>query len=344
MKYLKLINILPISFFIFALLALPAMAATHTMNGNIKTDWGVDLKQAYVEDALKQNDPISSWINPKSSWIPSSPDVDFVVENNIDPNYERDTAPQIYGINLFDWAGGKKGTHLQRTATSNGITKYDEGKIYCKSQNNQPYLQPAGGEAYDLEALYFDDDSSNMYFAIVTSLPPKGTSDGWKMGDIALDFTPNDGKTGDAAYEYGIKILDDTNINNGLKQGDIVSNALWNDPAPNEFPDNAPHTIKSGTVATKKATIVYKGDGLALNDKEYSSDNYVIEVSIPRSAVGSPNKDTTANLHIAIGCGNDIIELIPLKFKTSIPEFPSVVMPVAAILGIMLILGRRNKE
>ena len=46
MKYLKTITILPLSFLLLALLALPAMAETHYIDGDL-SDWGVNLQDAY---------------------------------------------------------------------------------------------------------------------------------------------------------------------------------------------------------------------------------------------------------------------------------------------------------
>ena len=337
MKYLKTITMLPLSFLLLMLLALPAMAGTHTIDGNLN-DWGVHLDVAYSgTNSPYYHGTDDGWI-PKG--IPDASDIDFIVENNADTQWE--------SHGMFYWADSKTGTHLQRTGTlPPTITGYKEGLIYCKNQYNRSYVQPAGGEAYDIEALYFDDDKDNVYLAIVTSVPPGGSS-GWKVGDIAFDINSSiDGKVkdkdgniiSDSPYEYGIKVL----TGNGINSGSIIYKPIWDQPRDDEFPYDQPYNITSGTPAgTVNKKIEYNGlYAPSDNDKP----NYVIEVSIPKSKIGNPSKDQLIDLHVTIGCGNDLIELKPVRIKyNNVPEFPSIALPVAAIMGIMIIFGRRNKE
>lgn len=341
MRYLKLINILPLSLFIFALLALPAMAGTHQMSGKLSDDWDVNLLDAYGGDKTFSD---HNQIGVSENWIPKKfPSADYIIENNIDPvRVDKKIEP------FTDWTGyAATGTHIIKNGLMDSYQQYDEptigpvsGRIYC---------QPAGGEAYDIEALYFDDDNTYMYLAIVTSVPEVG-SDGWKMGDIALDISDKDGKVIDSTstvpYEYGIKVLEGGKVKEGgiektIKPGTILYQPTWTKPASYEFPENYPYTIDSGTPASTKADILYTSTGIP-NDNGVS--NSIIEVRIPRSAIGSPSKDQLSYIHLTIGCGNDFIELKPVKFKSYIPEFPSIVIPIAAVMGIILIMGRRNKE
>src|SRR5665647_1576594 len=74
MKNLKVITMLPLSFLLLTLLSLPAMA--YTIDGSL-SDWGVDLNKAY-----------SGASDANSGWIPHGHNnVDWIVENNIDPVY-----------------------------------------------------------------------------------------------------------------------------------------------------------------------------------------------------------------------------------------------------------------
>lgn len=328
-------NILPISFFIFALLALPAMAVTHSMTGNMSTDWGVNLTKAYDDDKNigSGNEPTSY-----AGWVPKDSSVDWIVENNIDKRYEPNKI-WIGSTDLFVWAGGKYGTHKMKTGTSNSIVNYDEPTIYCTDQKRE-YIQPAGGEAYDIEALYFDDDNQYAYLAIVTSMP-EGGAGGFKMGDIALDLTDQTGKLENDTtipYEFGIKVLENSTTN--LKVGNIVSQPIWTKPPSYEFENGYPLTIESGRVVGS-GTVEYFASNIP-SDNDVS--NSIIEVRIPRNLIGNPTAGQLSNIHLTIGCGNDVIELTPVKFKTNVPEFPSVALPVAAIIGILFVFGRRNKE
>src|SRR5665647_1105829 len=179
MKYLKAITMLPLSFLLLMLLALPAMADTYAPDGDI-SDWGVDLQKAYSGNG--------------NGWIPTGHDgVDFIVENNIDPRYNLGNTPS----GKFEWAGSLTGAHMQRKGV-NTISAYEE-PFY--NYGSTPYVQPSGGEPYDIEALYFDDDAQNIYIAIVTSIAPGPNS---ILGDIALNVDDNS-NTGELGYEYGVK-------------------------------------------------------------------------------------------------------------------------------------------
>jgi hypothetical protein len=337
MKYLRLLNILPVGLFIFALLALPALAATYTIDGDL-SDWGVDLSKAYSDDS--HYNPISD-TNSYVGWKPTNSSVDWIVENNIGRQY---TAGILFigSTDLFVWAGSKYGTHKIKTGDKESIDDYVEPYIYCTDQK-QNYIQPAGGEAYDIEALYFDDDSQYAYFAIVTSVPPVGTN-GHLMGDIALDINDSNSKLSNGTtipYEYGIKVIG----NSKFPSGAVVYQPTWTTPASNEFPNDYPFTIVAGTVIgtpeNSPIRIQYTTTNIPIDN---IASNSVIELRIPKSKIGNPPVGQLSNIHLTIGCGNDLIELKPVKFKANIPEFPSIVLPVAAIMGIILILGRRKNE
>src|SRR5450756_1187850 len=185
MKNLKVITMLPLSFLLLTLLSMPAMA--YTIDGKLD-DWGVNLQAG-----LDGND---------GAWIPTKNTVDWVVEDNIDPVYTSDKA-------YPDWTGYKDtGTHIQKSG--NTYTAYKEPTLensdwWARVRGNH-YLQPASGEHYDIEALYFDDDAQNVYLAIVTSMPPEGYRDEYNRfvdaGDITIDLDDNV-STGEYGYEYG---------------------------------------------------------------------------------------------------------------------------------------------
>lgn len=174
-----------------------------------------------------------------------------------------------------------------------------------------------------------------------------GFTDRWgryvEAGDIALDLN----NTG--TYDYGI-------ITHGDHTGEIEYQPQWTLPqASDGFNFNSPGDVvydKSKVVGTAKLAYV---NANADDKAEYSPGGYipagvypvptyVIEVRIQKSIIGYPKVGQESNIHVTIGCGNDVIELKPVKFKSDIPEFPSIVLPVAAIMGIILIMGRRKNE
>ena len=320
MKYLKAITMLPLSFLLLMLLALPAMAADkYEINGNLN-DWGVTLQTAYGSE---------------TGLIPTINTVDWIVENNIDSRYKDNNDPSYPDHTGYSATG----THKKGTGSTSVI--FEEPKLYhpdsWSNSNNRGgfYLQPSGGEYYDIEAMYFDDDAQNVYIAIVTSMP-KGGINGVEAGDIAIDFDQKE-TFSEYGYEYGIKTHPDT------EKGQIIYNPKWTLPQSNiGFIGSAPSKceFKTGSSYKDPATLVYVNTGV----KDNGLDNWVIEAKIPKSSLGYPSAGQTSNVHVTIGCGNDEIELIPVTFKTNIPEFPSIALPVAAIMGVILILGRRNKE
>jgi hypothetical protein len=306
MKRLKIISLLPLGIFMLTILALPAMADTYSVTDGSISDWGVNLGTAYSGDV--------SSTHYSDGWKPIGHDnVDYIIENN-ENGY---------------------GTHIKKTGSMSSPQAYVELPI--TDYSGVSHTQPSGGEDYDIEAMYFDDDNSSIYIAIVTSLPPGG-KDGWKLGDIALDITHNDGKTGDAVYEYGIQTLQ----NGSVTAGTVIKNPTWDDPASSQFPSNGPFNC-SGGVSVGSGTLKYSSVTQTESGRSPTT-NYIVEAKIPKSEIGNPSAGQLADLHLTIGCGNDEIELSPVQFNTNIPEFPTVVLPFAAVMGLMLIFGRRNKD
>ena len=271
-------------------MTVPAMA--YNIDGDLD-DWG-----------------LRNWHNglnngAESNWVPSSPTCDWIVEDNIDG----ETYP-----GYIDWSGySATGVHIQGQGTS--YNPYAEPKI--TDRWGRVYAQPAGGEAYDIEALYFDSDATNAYFAIVASISESN------MGDLALDID----KSG--IYEYGIVLQ-------GSGKGDVYYNPAWS--APGDFPSSEPYRITSGTV-TDTAEVIYQNSGISDN----GCGNYIIEISVPRSALGSPSSDQLSNLHATMSCGNDEIEIKGVSWD-EIPEFATIAIPVGMIFGLFYFYRRKRQS
>ncbi|MBN2488915.1 MAG: PEF-CTERM sorting domain-containing protein [Methanosarcinaceae archaeon] len=306
----------------------------YTIDGDL-SDWGVNLRSGLDETDI-------------NAWQPTKNTVDWIIEDNIDPAYTSDLA-------YPDWTGySDTGTHIKKdgdlyTTYYEPTLAYDD---WWSRVRDYHYLQPAGGEYYDIEALYFDDDAQYAYIAIVTSMPPDGHIDGYgrfvAAGDIAIDLDANV-NTGEYGYEYGIKT-------HGSDKGMIRYNPDWSLPqATDGFIVNAPSEFNtnSGTLngtaelvyvnANADETVNYGSDSYLPNGI-ISVPNYIIEAKIPKSAIGNPTVGQTSNIHVSIGCGNDVIELTPVTFETEIPEFPTVALPVCAILGLFYVFGSRRRD
>jgi len=108
---------------------------------------------------------------------------------------------------------------------------------------------PSGGERYDVEAMYFDNDNDSIYIAIITSVPHKNTNaDGVKSvgvyddrhqvwvrpGDLSLDLGLGEArieKNGTSwHYDYGLDLVhelrDSTLIQNNFVTSKMRNNNL----------------------------------------------------------------------------------------------------------------------
>jgi hypothetical protein len=257
---------------IAALLVMAMPAAAYTIDGNC-SDWGV----------YPINDSSTNRLDD-SSLIPIKTGISYVIEN--------DDA---------DWAVG---------AVRPNVSNF------------------TGHEWCDIEAMYVDDDSEYIYVLIITSMPKNGMNwggDHIQPGDLAFDF--ND----DGTFEYGVKIVqndepadikfgvvgaiysnptwavldpgtdrtdiasivDGTNVGSATisytgTSGDMVSGvAVPDDPADSGLPwDTFGTTIYDGQ-------IWWKNTPSEITVSNPSIPNEIIEIAIPKSALGMP---TTANL------------------------------------------------
>jgi hypothetical protein len=287
MKFENILVAIVVSLLVVTITANSGAAVTcgkYTIDGDL-SDWGVDLSQDWSQN---------------STWLPNS-GVSFVVEDNRDPRH---------GVLPY-------GVHIRGKGSS--YFPYEEPKI--KHENGNWVTEPYGGEHYDMEALYFDEDASCIYVALITSEEQDGQGD-LRPGDLALDLD-RDLSTGEYGYEYGVK-LEATYLN----QFDIYSLPVW-EPS-NYFPTVAPTFFKSASSNVGSATGAYVDSGI--NDNGYN--NYVVEVAIPKSLVGDPADVNLYDLYIAESCGNDYIPA---------PEFVFAAIPVA-IIGIVLVFAHRSAK
>ena len=297
----KLITTLSLTVIVLAIMTTSA-AAMYTIDGDL-SDWGVDVATG-------------DW-SSDDTWLPND-GVEYRVEDNNDVDH--------VGLHGYYCSG----VHIK--GTSPGKEDYDEGLVNHVVWGWIP--EPTGGEAYDIEAIYFDKDDDYLYFAIVQSMKEDGE---WSYapGDLALNLDRED-TTGEYGYEYGVRI-GSWNYEAGINQWDLYGNAEWKPPG--SVPDNAPARVGGGTFITNLgATAAYVDLGISDPDclDEYKrKPNYVVELAIPRSDVGSPASPHLYDAYLSSQCGNDHI---------TVPEFLTIAIPVGAILGLIYVHRRKRQR
>lgn len=294
----KLIATLSLIVITIAIMTMPA--AAYTIDGDL-SDWGVDLT--------------GNW-SLNDTWVPNS-GVEFIVEDNADPR----------------WDATYNGVHIQGTGSN--YTRYYEDQVYC-THYGKYMTEPIGGEYYDIEAKYFDEDSDYIYIAMVTSMDPDGEGDP-EPGDFSLDLDGDD-STGEYGYEYGVAL----HTSGTVQQWNITYLPDWAQPYYCE--ENAPGKILGlGTGGYYNGT----ANGAYFRNATYPPDdqgepNWVIEMAIPKDKVGMAGKSLKDDepfpkaLYACDTCGND-------KIKNSIPEFLTIAIPVGAILGLIYVHRRKRQ-
>jgi hypothetical protein len=164
---------------------------------------------------------------------------------------------------------------------------------------NNTYSASGYGQYYDFEALYFDDDINNFYFAGVCSYPVGTSTNG---GDLGIDLN------GDATIsthgivsglEYAIRVSSAT-------QGQVIANPVWSNTTYKQWIDGwqgSPWRAVGGTVIGS-ATV---------NVQYYSSmesGTYIFEIAASRDLFNSVMEyDDPVTCHMAMWCANDSINL-----------------------------------
>ena len=189
---------------------------------------------------------------------------------------------------------------------------------------------PHGGEMFDIEAIYFDNDASFAYMAVVTSLPvPVGASylgETVLPGDFAIDL-------GDEQYDVGIDIDGGTGVVADVVLGD------WYQSSSNFFAEIGP-THFDGGVSLGHASINYYDYGLV--ERGYST--YVFEITVPRTALRNPVHGDAIGLTWSMGCRNDVLGLDgDFDGEPVVPEPSTILLLGTGLVGMAGVVRRRRK-
>lgn len=195
------------------------------------------------------------------------------------------------------------------------------------STNKVWYVGPqySLGNICDAEAMYFDNDATNIYIAIIQGLPINGAAlpAGWspsyiRPGDIALNLD------GNSTYEYGLDILSSS-------QAVLKKNCTW---ATGQY-SGTPYQIASGSIVN--SSVAFACSTSAVNG------HYVIETSIPLSALGLTAETVkTLAIHWTMSCGNDYLTLNADINPVPVPEPSTFFLMIIGAMGSLLSFGRRR--
>ena len=202
-------------------------------------------------------------------------------------------------------------------------------------------LRPGvGGQAYDVEAMFFDSDSTYGYLALITGFPIGGRDSGgipFGPGDIGIDVTSDTATVLDhqtlvtdstTPYEFGIIIPS----SEGAISADLMDVTSWRSAYYEQHEAEADPWLIYASSKVGNATFAY-GDP--------SNDHYIYEFAFELEKLGIKYGDPV-NFHWTMECGNDYLNLPATVNHT--PEPASMLLLGTGLLGIASISRKKFKK
>ena len=228
--------------------------------------------------------------------------------------------------NLSDW-GVTPFTDWTPSSASAGYSVQD-------NTTSAPVTIPLT-EDWDVEALYFDNDATHLYYAIVTSRDQT-----WGEGDLAIDLD------GDKDWDYGVDLTSFGASNNVVNRG-VYRVTDWETKHGIEY--GIPMMIEHGT-QLGTAPVVQKFAGAIEPGKTgIFANTYIIEGEIDISMLGLTS---LCNLPIElvfakVSCLRDYIRLDGVCTgncggPTPVPEPSTMLLLGSALLGVSRFRTRRS--
>lgn len=222
---------------------------------------------------------------------------------------------------------------------------------------------PAGGEPYDVEAIYFDDTASDLFVVIVTSFdPPPGRYENRVSGsplvvsgDLAIDLREGTPHSDGFRYNYGVNInfeVRPTNpSDNATSGGSTIGSTLYQTgnsdwylgtpvyavPGQGEHTNFDPNWSGFGGTALGSVTVSYELWDPRLGGQECRYSTYVIEVIIPRNLLPPLQEGDEISIQWVEGCRNDASgtnAVIHLDGDIDVPEPGTLALTGLGLLGM----------
>ncbi len=167
-----------------------------------------------------------------------------------------------------------------------------------------------GGQAFDVEAVYFGMDEESYYFAVVTGFGPEG-GQGYLPGDLFVDF----GDNGD--WDFALDVDGGGTLMTGITS--------WQ------------NTALDYRVADPFRVTEFSGAPMPVTGFRYGdfSGRYAIEAILDRDLV--QNAPGRYRVHWTMGCGNDVGELVG-----ALPEPTTLLLLGGGLFG--LAAGRLRRK
>lgn len=222
--------------------------------------------------------------------------------------------------------------------------------------------EPVGGEPYDVEAIYFDDDTDNLYIAVVTSFdPPPGYYEPRVgdvlivSGDLALDFGFNDPHMpDDFSYDYGVNINHEhRTAGDATSGGTAIGTELYRTANADWYLGTPSGAIESEGELTNfdPAWTGFSGDYLGAapvsyylydfgTEEETLCDTYIVEVTIPRYLLPPLFKGDEIGIARARGCRNDAAHMV-VDADVDSPEPATLVLTSLGLCALGWLKRRR---
>lgn len=247
------------------------------------------------------------------------------IPNTFAMSYTVDGKVSDWGIDL---SAASSDGYLNTVAPKSPTADYVREDSVTRHNGYYGYVGPGyGGQTFDIEAMYFDNDSTTGYLAIITGFP-LGGADRFGPGDLGIDVSPatagvNSDWNNSTIYELGISLDDSTLYDVNTWQGVKYDS----NPQPNYAQFSDPWKIENGR---KISPVNFAYSSTPINK------HYVYEFSFLLSDLGL-KEGGHVNFHWTMECGNDVLNLP----ATVAPEPATMILLGIGMLGFGAI-GRKK--